>query len=850
MWGCTAALATGALLLWLLALRHLAPLPAPLAVPWPLLAAGFAAGHFAGIRFESRGSTHTIDLTDVVLLPACVFAGPGPVLLAAVVGTVVRSVWVRRPVLKSSFNVALHAFAVAVALTAYRAVLGHGRVLSPRGWVAAALAVFAAQVIADIGIEVVIMVSSRRVAFDGLDQMAATVALQVGVAGVLGLSAVYLLWMGWAGGVLFAALAGAAGIGYAAFGRLRSRHERLDRLHRFEQTLAAMTDTEAVVSAVLAETVDLLNAGVVQLVRQGEGGDRCYTRRAEVPETVVSDGPHPVADLAPRDGEPLVVSAADAGDEMAGALARWGHREALVLRLRSQRPTGWVFLAADRHGERHIRFGSNDVVLAQALATPAALALRNCELLDQLRAQVSLEHHQALHDALTGLPNRSLYAAEVDRALAGRPPEAVVGVVLVDIDGFKKLNDGLGHEAGDRALEVVAHRLAVAVADAGTVARVGGDEFAVVLPYPPSAAVITEIAQRIDRDLRVEADLGSVSIQLQASIGVAVAPFHGEDRFELLRQADLAMERARAAGGGVRVQNDRRGDRIHRPSLIAALREAIGTAGLQLYYQPTVEFATGQVVGVEALCRWTHPLYGQISPDQFIPVAEASGLIAPLTRWAIDTALAQARRWRSAGFELDVAVNLSPQQINDPEVVVQVTELLARYELPPSSLVLEITESSALVSRPRDSIAVLDALGALGVQFSLDDFGVGSSSLTRLKHLPVAQLKIDKSFTENLTTDPTDHAIVGSTVDLAHQLGLSVTAEGVETAETFDLLASLGCDVAQGYLVSEPLDPSDLTRWLYDLAPSARAGGQGSRAGAGASGATPHTRRPRWTAAR
>jgi len=253
---------------------------------------------------------------------------------------------------------------------------------------------------------------------------------------------------------------------------------------------------------------------------------------------------------------------------------------------------------------------------------------------------------------------------------------------------------------------------------------------------------------------------------------------------------------------------------IQRPSLIAALREAIATTGLQLFYQPTVAIDSGRVVGVEALCRWTHPLYGQISPDQFIPVAEASGLIAPLTRWVIDTALAQARRWRSYGFELDVAVNLSPQQMGDPEVVAQVTELLARYELPGSSLVLEITESSTPASRPRDSTGVLDALGALGVHFSLDDFGVGSSSLARLKHLPVSQLKIDKSFTENLTTDPRDHAIVASTIALAHQLGLGVTAEGVETTETFEELASLGCDVAQGYLVSEPLDASGLIRWI------------------------------------
>ena len=824
VWGLTAVLAGAAAALWALELRQLPLLPTPVRLPWLLLAVGFGAGHFAGIRLESRGQSHNIDLSDIVLLPAIVFAGPGPALLAAAAGTLGRSLWIRRPAIKALFNTALHALAVGTAAACFRVVLGHGAVLGSRGWLAAAAAVLVAELVTLLGIEAVIAVSTGQLALERWRQLGTTVVPKVGIVGGLGLAAVYMLWLGWSGGVLFAALAAVAGAGYAAYGRLRSRHLQLDQLHHFERALAGLTDTAEVVATVMGEAAALFHADLVQLVRSEGGVTTGHTLAVGVLGPHPAAGSYPMAELALEAREPVVAPRGTGDPELAGALEASGFRDAVAVPLPAESSRRWALVAANRRGASHITFGANDVALAQTLAMPTAMALRGTELLGQLHAEMALVQHQASHDGLTGLANRTLFSSELDRALAGRPAQSVVGVLIVDLDGFKKLNDSLGHELGDMALQTLARRLSGAVGDDGTVGRIGGDELAVVLPGAPSPADVIAVAERIDTAVRAPAEVAGVAIALRASIGVAVAPFHGENRYTLLRQADLAMSRAKQTGGGVRVQSDRPSDRVDRPSLVAALRQAIDTSELRLAYQPTVDFATGRVNGVEALSRWTHPLYGVIGPDQFIPIAEASGLIGPLTRWMLETAVAQMARWQQAGFELTLSVNLSPEQVGDSEVVAQIGQLLRRHGLAPSALTLEVTESQALSQLQSERAHLLQPLADLGVGVSLDDFGVGTSTLVRLKSLPVNQLKIDKAFTASLTTDPTDHAIVASTITLAHTLGLEVTAEGIETAEAYQILRHLGCDSAQGYLISVPLAPADLTRWLYDFTPASLPG--------------------------
>jgi diguanylate cyclase (GGDEF)-like protein len=817
IWGFTAALAVATTLIWVIALRIRGIPAVPIHLPWAVLVVGFAAGHFAGIRIEARGQAHNIDLSDIVLLPAIVFASPGSVVLAAALGTLFRSVWVRRPVIKSAFNIALHAFAAAVAYECWVAVLAGSPVRSAKGALAGLTAVIVAEVVTNAGIQAVIAISSRRLRITGWSNLRLSIFVQVALVTGFGLFAVHMLWSGWAGGVLLAAVAIAVGSGYLSYGRLRSRHAHLERLHRFERSLTGLGDTESVAETVLRGGQELFNAEVTQLLRREAGGWLRYSFRSGAAALDVSHGPHALAELADHRSGAVLAPKGTSDPEAAEALRESPFRDAVVAPLPSEAAGGWMLVLADRRGASHLSFGPDDLELAEALAMPAAMALRSSDLLDQLHAEVALKHHQASHDGLTGLANRMLFSSEMNRSLSERASTAIVGILNIDLDGFKRINDRLGHEAGDGALKIVGDRLVAAVGDSGTVGRLGGDEFAVVLPHLSSPDEIIEIARRVDTDIRVPALVGGATIQLRASIGVAIAPFHGEDQFSLLRQADMAMYQAKQTGGGVFVQSDRHTDRIDRPSLIGALRHAIETSGLTVEYQPTVAFASGEVSGVEALARWTHPLYGVIAPDEFIPVAEASGLIEPLTRWMLETAFSQVAKWRSAGFDLSLAVNISPEHVTYLNLIRHIETMLSRYQLPAGMLTLEITESGAPGKYRVESTELLTPLAALGVSVSLDDFGVGTSSLARLKSLPVDQLKIDKSFTERLTTDPTDYAIVASTINMAHDLGLRVTAEGVETADAYRVLHDLECDLAQGYLISRPLAPADMTRWLYDL---------------------------------
>ncbi len=814
VWAFVGALATGAVLFSALGDHGSGRMAVPLHLAWPILAAGFAAGHLASIQIELFDQNHRVDLTDVVMLPAVVFLSPTQVVLAAALGTFVTWSWDHAPVVKAAFNVALHAFAAAVAVFVFDAVLGHASPVGPAGWLGGFAAVAACEVATVACIQIVIGLASRQFSASNLPQVAIALAYVVAADATLGLAAVHLLWGGLAGGAIFLAVATVVGIEYATHGRLRRRHTTLEHVYRFERALAGMVETERVIAAVLGEALELFNAGVAQLVTFDASGTTCHTLRSGDARSATSHDAHALAVLAGRRGGALVAPRGSRDPDAVLALQRSGFRDAIALRLPADVATSIEFLVvADRLGGELVTFEEQDLTLAETLATPTAMALRSSDLLAQLRAEVSIKEHQASHDALTGLANRTLYSAEVDRALLERRPGSLVGLMLIDLDGFKSLNDTLGHGAGDVFLQALATVLADVVGERGTVGRLGGDEFAVVMPDVRDLDDVGAVAAEINRSVRAPVDIAGTTVDLRASIGVSVAPMHGEDRFTLLREADLAMYRAKQEGGGVAFHDDRYSGQIDRPSLIAALREAISTSSLVLNYQPKVDLVTGELAGVEALVRWTHPRYGAISPETFIPVAESSGLIRPLTRWILATALDQYRAWREVGLDVSVAINISPVQLNDPEIARHVGELIARYEMRPGALTLEITESSVLSAVADDADHVLEPLARTGVRLSIDDFGVGTSSLARLKRLPVSEVKVDKLFITSLVTDPTNDAIVESTIKLAHHLGLVVVAEGVENHTTYRRLRVLGCDVAQGYLFSAPLAPDELARW-------------------------------------
>jgi diguanylate cyclase (GGDEF)-like protein/PAS domain S-box-containing protein len=433
---------------------------------------------------------------------------------------------------------------------------------------------------------------------------------------------------------------------------------------------------------------------------------------------------------------------------------------------------------------------------------------------DRKRAEEALAH-QAHYDPLTDLPNRILLYQELQTAVRNSTrDETPLALLMLDLDRFKEVNDTFGHHYGDLLLKDVGRRLQVALGDNGILARLGGDEFAALL-VGTDGAQATSIAQQLLVALQEPLVIEHRSLPLGASIGIALCPEHGVDADTLLLRADVAMYLAKRTLDGFAMYDVRRDQHSpERLALAGQLRQAIEQSELQLHYQPKLDLSTRDVTGVEALVRWPHPQHGLIPPDRFIPLAEQTALIQPLTEWVLDAALRQHDAWRKLGVELPVAVNFSMRNLLDPRIVEAVAESLGRWRVAPAALEVEITESSIMADPTRAS-DVLRSLRSLGVRIAIDDFGTGYSSLAHLKQLPVDVLKVDRSFVCDMLADDSDRIIVRSTIDLAHNLGLRVVAEGVESEATAALLAQLGCDQAQGYHFSRPMAAAELTRWLY-----------------------------------
>jgi diguanylate cyclase (GGDEF)-like protein len=457
------------------------------------------------------------------------------------------------------------------------------------------------------------------------------------------------------------------------------------------------------------------------------------------------------------------------------------------------------------------------VVLLVVQFSPAllpALLLPVAAVYQGSRQVVEIEH-QALHDPLTGLPNRRLLRDRCVRALDGaRASGRQVALLVMDLDGFKEVNDALGHASGDRLLTRVAERLADALGEGETIARLGGDEFAVLLPEVASPEAALGRADGLLAALAVPFDLMGLRLDVAGSVGVAVHPEHGHDVDTLLRRADVAMYAAKRAATARELYEPARDDSsAARLTLMADLRRALATDELELHYHPKVDLSTGAVLGVEALVRWRHPLRGMVPPLDFVPSAEQTGLIAPLSERVLELALEQCAVWWADGLRLHVAVNVSARNLLDGDLPALVSRLLTRAGLPPAALELEITES-AVMADPVRAEAVLVALAGLGVGLSVDDFGTGYSSLAYLSRLPVDEMKIDREFVSRMDDGERDWIIVEASIALARRLGLRVVAEGVETEAMRRRLAHAGCDLAQGYLFTQPLPAAELSAWL------------------------------------
>ena len=800
-------------LAWARAIADYSAPVVPLPLPWPAVAAAMVGASLLTVTFMLRGDTVTLGLAEIPLVVGVVFLSPVGLLLATVTAQFGVSLIKRRPPFKTVFNVLSFSCAAVAALACYHWVLGDSSAVSLRGWVACAAAVLATDLVTNVTVTTVVAVSGRRWAWsESLTTLRAS-ATSVPVSVVLALTAINAIWANRVAGLLFVGLGFFALAGQRAKTESRRRYANLERLYQFALRTSGVSEVDDVVWSILSEARHVMGSTVAELVLPDAEGCLCYQLDAnDRLACTVSPEPGRVEQMVQANGAGLVASHDDPRSEVATALAERGLHNAVAAPISFGDDLRGVIIVGNRQGP--VTFDAEDLRLFEVLASHSGVAIRGGRLLDRLRREVTAREHEALHDSLTGLANRNLFDRFLQNALAERSVSRVVAVMLMDLDGFKEINDTMGHHVGDCVLGEVASRLMNSISEHGIVARLGGDEFGFVLPDLPNVERVGDLGRAVLAQLDDPVTVDGMALELGASLGVSIAPEHGEDRSVLLRRADVAMYTAKTAGGGIEVY-DPSGDRHSTRRLILAneLRTAPKTDAIEVWYQPVADVATGSVIGCEALLRWNHSLHGIIPPEEFIPLAEQSGMISELTWWVLELALRQTRQWHDQGWSLGVSVNIAARTLLEVDLLDRLTRMVAAAGVEAQWLTLELTESS-IMSDPARSGKVLAALGDFGVRLAIDDFGTGYSSLTRLKQLPIHVVKIDKSFVMSMSVDDGDRAIVRSTIDLARNLGHTVVAEGVEDRATWDQLSALGCDWAQGFYLARPMTAQTFDVWF------------------------------------
>jgi len=456
---------------------------------------------------------------------------------------------------------------------------------------------------------------------------------------------------------------------------------------------------------------------------------------------------------------------------------------------------------------------SGVVILWIAVWVSLILSSKITRQLDEKNDQLE---HMALHDTLTGLPNRTLLADRLEQLLLqSQRSKDPFALLLIDLDRFKEINDTLGHQFGDEILKMVSSRLLKSIREEDSIARLGGDEFAVLLPQTDlkgSEFCANRIMYSMDAPFRVN----NVSTESKASIGIALYPDHGESGDALMQYADVAMYQAKRSQSGYAIYDTSQNTHsIRRLQLMNDLRDAVEKNEIHVHYQPLIDKASQSVTGVETLARWCHPVLGDITPDEFIPMAEQTGQIRLLTLQVLELALKDSSLWRKQGYSLGVSINLSTYCLQDLSLPDEIYSIIQSYDIDFADVELEITESALMHDLSRAG-KILDQLNHMGLRLAIDDFGTGFSSLNYLKNLPVDTLKIDKSFIMDMCDNPSDNAIVKTIIELGHNLGCRVVAEGIENQRTLDCLTALNVDVMQGFFYSRPLPADKFSIWLVD----------------------------------
>ncbi len=783
---------------------------APLAVAGGL-AVLFCVTDLALLHVEVHRQAYSVTLAGLPLVLGLLLCGPRELVAVRVLGSAVAFATQRTPLLKAGYNLAAYAAEAALDVTLVRLLLGHHGTLTATAAVICYPVVLAVDSVMSLLVLQVISWHQGRLT----GREAAEVFVPALVCSLLTTTAAFAVLLlaahGLLGAIVLVVFTAVATAAYRGFQLLHRRHRALEQVHAFVGLDGGPRNVEDVAGRMLGQVRSLMRATSAELllvdgattVQLSVGVDDVL--RVEPRGWASTD--RLVAHVRAEDAPFLLPAGTRRSTDRDWLRAR-GVTDAVVVPL--PRSTGdGALMVFDRLGDTG-SFTHEDQSLLATLAGHLSVAVRSATLVERLR-------HEATHDALTGLANRALLEETV-RAGAGAGsgggrgagpgtgagPTARVAVLLLDLDRFKEVNDTLGHHVGDELLQAVAARIARVLPPGATVARLGGDEFAALVPDAGDAAAARALACRLAEQLALPVELPGATLTARASIGVALAAV-GTRPEDLLRHADTAMYAAKASADAVVVYSaelDR--GRAERLALLADLHLALDRGELELRYQPKLDLATDRISSVEALVRWRHPRLGLLVPDVFVPLAEANGLIAPLTRLVLAEALRQCAAWRSQGIDVAVAVNLSARTVNDPDLPEQVSAALLTAGVPADRLILEITES-AVMADPDGAVLVLERIAAIGVALSLDDFGTGYSSLAYLQRLPVSEVKIDRSFIAALRADRREtQVLVAAIVDLATGLGHRVVAEGAEDQATVDLLRELGCQLVQGYHIGRP----------------------------------------------
>jgi diguanylate cyclase (GGDEF)-like protein len=824
----TAVLAAVAAALFVVVVRPLPGASTAVTLPWVVWAAAFAISEAFPVHVQIKRDAHTFSVSDLVMAAGLVLTTPGDLVVAQVVGVAAALVLHRRQRgLKLAFNTALFALTGSVATTLYWLLCLP--LAADWFWLAALVAVVGATVVGNACIFAVISVSEGRVDPSNFIAMCTLTVPAAVAATAVGLLAARTTVHDPAALALLALPTILIIAAYRAYTGAREQQENLRLLHEVTSLLHA-GDSQEALGDFLDSVRSAFRAEMAELVLLGPAGREGATvsRSREGAEPVVMaplDDPedqHRLLRLATASGALTTRTGTGRGAPLDSYAAGRGLKDAVAAALRTEDRVHGLLLVGGRIGDV-TTFTSRDLALLDTFARHVATSLERGRLEENLRQVTDLKEqlrHQALHDPLTGLPNRTLFLDRVRHAVDTAGRSGVWPAVLyLDLDGFKPVNDTFGHEAGDVLLRTVADRLRGCLRPADTAARLGGDEFVVLLNGPIDRLGVARVVERIRAQLDVPMLLGDgLLTTVGASIGVALGDeLETPDADTLVRNADVAMYAAkRALSNDFLVYEPGLGNTsVTRKDSTAELAAAIRAGELRTVYQPLIDMRTGRPIGAEALVRWQHPTDGLRVPDQFIGLAEESGLITEIGELVLNDACRQAARWVAESRDSDdvlVTVNLSARQVADEEIVDQVRAALETSGLEPRRLVLEITET--VLMHDRDAAATtLWLLKGLGVRIAIDDFGTGYSSLAYLRRFPIDMLKVPREFIDGLGRDAHDDVITRAIVELAGTLGLLTVAEGIETTQQSDHVAALGCDLAQGYLFSRPIE-ADAVRAL------------------------------------